>query len=343
MTRRTKIGLFLTDNTIWVIFAILFIGCSFKIPQFFTYGNLINILHHSTPMAMLVLGEGLCLMSGNFDLSIESTLGFAPAIAALMATRWIPGINPSVYIIMTFVVGASIGLFNGYFITKIGINPFLQTLSMLIILRGITYYFIPLSLYDLPRSYTFVGHTRVIGQIPIGLFIAFVVFFLIYILLKKTIFGRSILSVGGNPIASYAAGINIDRVTIVAFILSGLLASGGGFLLAGRQACVTNNMGLNMVMLAFAGTVLGGVSLRGGRGTTLGMLGGVLTLGIIDNSLTLGGVNAYLVYASKGLLIFVAVVVDRSRPAIRRYLFYKEEVEMLRKEIIKTENQHRKR
>jgi len=147
-----------------------------------------------------------------------------------------------------------------------------------------------------------------------------------HILLESTVFGRSIIAIGGNSEASFKRGIRTARITILTFAISGLLASAAGLLATGRQAAVTNIMGQGMVFEAFAAAVLGGVSLKGGSGSVTGMIAGVLILGIINNSLTLLGVSPYLIYATKGFLIFIAILIDRNRINVRNMLFHREEM-----------------
>lgn len=326
MLRSTALLIWINEHIMWVILFILFTLNAIFTDQFFNYGNIINIFFHSAILAMLTLGLGLTLLTGNFDLSVESTMAFSPAVAALMMTHWVPGFSPYLAILITFIIGISIGIFNGFCIAKLSINPFLQTLSMLIILRGFTLFMIPLSIYNLPSAYCFLGRKRIIGNIPIALFFTLFVFVVMYILLERTVFGRSIIAIGGNREASFTRGIRTSRITILTFAISGLLAAMAGLLATGRQAAVTNIMGQGMVFEAFAAAVLGGVSLKGGYGSVPGMIAGILILGIINNSLTLLGVNPYLIYGTKGLLIFIAILVDRNKSNIRNMLFYREEM-----------------
>ncbi len=329
MERRTKVELFLLDNLIWLILAGYFLINALVTPRFFTYNNIINIFYHSTILGMLVLGQGLVLMTGHLDLSIESTLAFAPGIAILLTTKWVLGLNPIIAIILTLLIGALVGLFNGYCITRIGINAFLQTLSMLIILRGLVLYLIPLAIYGLDEAYIFFGRARTFGNIPVAVFLMLGIFVLFDFVLKRTPFGRYLLATGGNARASYISGINTNKSIISAFVLAGLLASVAGLLAAGRQNAVNNTMGDGMVLLSFAGAILGGVSVSGGKGTSIGMLGGTLFLGMISNSLTLLGVNVFIVYALQGLLIFVALVLDRVKVKAEELLFRREMLKKL--------------
>lgn len=330
MPKKLQIELFLLENLIWVILAGFFLLNAIITPMFATYGNLVNIFYHSAIMSMLVLGEGLIMVIGHLDLSIESTLVFAPGVAMLFATRWLPfPLDPVTAIILTLVIGALIGLFNGLCIAKIQVNPFLQTLSMMIILRGLALFLIPLSIFPLDKVYSYAGQARMIGNIPVAIPIVLIIFLIFHFIMQYTSFGRHFMATGGNVKASYISGINTSRMVIYAFIIAGLLAAVAGLLAAGRQNSVSNSMGEGMVLLAFAGAILGGASLEGGKGTPLGMLGGALLLGMISNSLNLLGVGVTLVYATQGALIFLAIVLDRVRIKVRNHLLHQEQVRKL--------------
>lgn len=332
MDRNLKIKIFCLDNMIWLILGVFILICSIFVPYFFNYKNIMNILYHSSFLGILVLAESLALMSGHFDLSIESTLAFAPGIGVLIATKWFPGIHPIFSIIATFLVGAGIGLFNGVCIAKIKINPFLQTLSMLIILRGLVLFLIPFSISNLPEIFVFLGGSKLVMNIPTAIFVMFIIFFLFRFIFKRTRYGRIFIATGGNREASFIAGVDTERIIISAFVLSGTLAAMSGLLVAGRQDAVTNAMGTNWVLLTFAGAVLGGVSLSGGKGTIMGILGGTLFLGVVDNVLTLVGLSVFLVYATKGFLIFIAIVIDQYKTKFRREILQRE---ILQREILK--------
>jgi simple sugar transport system permease protein/ribose transport system permease protein len=330
MSKKLQISLLVLDNLIWVIVAIFFLINAVITPRFATYPNIVNILYHSAILSMLVLGQGLILIIGHLDLSIESTLAFAPGIALLLATRWLPwSLDPFLIILLTLAVGALVGLFNGFCIAKVGVNAFLQTLSVLIMLRGLVLYLVPFSIFPLPKAYTFAGQARMAGNIPVAIPIMLLIYVLFHLFLQYTTYGRNFMATGGNPRASFISGINTQRMVISAFVLAGFLAGIAGLLASGRQGSVSNSMGEGMVLLAFAGAILGGASLDGGKGTPLGMLGGTLLLGMISNSLNLQGVGVTLVYATQGALIFGAIIIDRSRVKIRSSLLHTEQVRRL--------------
>jgi len=296
-------------NLGWVIMIGTLIFGMIFVPYFSAPRNLINILYHSSILGILVLAESLCLLSGNLDLSIESTLAMSVAIPALCMVKWFPSMPPGMGVGLTFLIGLLIGLTNGFFIVKMGINPLLMTLSMLIILRGLMLYLVPMAIAGLPKEYLFIGGAPILDlPLPIVVLIGAYVFF--YFVMKYTNFGRGVYATGGNKIAAFTAGINTDGVVISIFALSGLLASVAGWIMVGRIESVSNIMGEGMVFFAFAGAVLGGLSLKGGIGTISGAFSGVLLLGIIDNLLRLGDVSPYLVHALKGFLILIAITVD---------------------------------
>lgn len=330
MPRKLQIELYLLDNLIWVIIAIFFLINALVTPNFATYGNLVNILYHSAIMSLLVLAQGLVMVIGKLDLSIESTLAFAPGVAMLLTTRWIPGgLDPVTCIFLTLAIGALVGLFNGYCVARIQVNHFLQTLSMLIMLRGMVLFLVPFSIFPLDKVYSYAGQARMAGNIPVAIPIILIIFLIFHLVFQYTPFGRHFMATGGNHRASYIAGINTGRMVIYAFVISGLLAAVAGLLAAGRQGSVSNSMGEGMVLLAFAGAILGGVSLDGGKGTPIGMLGGALLLGMFSNSLNLLGVGVNLVYAATGALIFLAIIIDRVREKLRAYLLHQEQVRKL--------------
>jgi ribose/xylose/arabinose/galactoside ABC-type transport system permease subunit len=331
MKRWMRFELFLLDNLIWVIIMIFFAINALFTPSFLRYENIVNIFYHSAILSMLVLGQGIVLISGNIDLSIESTLAFAPAITMLLATKWIPsGLNPYFSIVLTLAIGTFIGLLNGFFVTRIGINSFIHTLSMLIILRGLTLFLVPFAIFKLGPVYTFLGSARIPGQIPVAVLLMLSIFLIMMAILRNSPFGRYLLATGGNPTAGFISGINTKRMVVFAFMISGCLAAVAGLLAAGRQDAVNNSMGKDLVLFTFAGSILGGCSLSGGKGTAIGILGGALLLGMINNSLTLIGINVFILYATYGVLIFIAVILDRLRVKLRELVFYRENLKKLK-------------
>jgi simple sugar transport system permease protein len=298
-----------------VVVVAMIIG-SFVHDAFLTKANIINILQQSSELAVVVLAEALILVVGKFDLSLESTVGVAPMFAAwLIAAPSIGGkgfgISPYVAIVILLLVGALIGAVNGWLVARLKLNAFMVTLAMLILLRGVT---IGLTdgrtLYDLPHEFIYLGSARWAG-VPASVWIAAVLFLVAGVFLSRHSFGRAIYAVGGNAEAARAAGIRVDRVILIVYIVGSVLAAFAGLLLSGRLASVLSGQGQNMIFTVFAASVIGGISLSGGRGTMFGALTGVVLLGVIGNILTLSRIQPFWIDAAFGAVILVALVLAR--------------------------------
>jgi simple sugar transport system permease protein len=316
LNRTRPVTVFLQKFALLPVVAVAVVIGSFVHDAFLTRANIINILQQSSELAVLVLAEALILVVGKFDLSLESTVGVAPMFAAwLIAAPSIGGkgfgINPYVAVAILLVVGAVIGVVNGWFVAKLRLNAFMVTLAMLILLRGVT---IGLTdgrtLYDLPTAFTYLGSARWLG-VPASVWIAAVLFLGVGLFLSRHSFGRSIYAVGGNAEAARAAGIRVERVIWVVYIAGSVLAAIAGLLLTGRLASVLSGQGQNMIFTVFAASVIGGISLSGGRGTMFGALTGVVLLGVIGNILTLSRIQPFWIDAAFGAVILIALVLAR--------------------------------
>jgi simple sugar transport system permease protein len=287
-------------------------------PAFLTVSNLTGIGQQVSSLGIIVIGESFILLTGGMDLSLESTYGLAPMIAAwliLPISAYGNGsqISPYLGILVLIAVGAAVGLFNGLVIVKGKLNGFIVTLAMTIILYGFQTGIVKgQSLGPLSGPFAYLGSAQW-GSIPVSLVFAVVLFIAAGIFLRYHRGGRAIYAVGGNPDAARAAGINVDRVRIGCYIIGGVLAAVGGLIEAGRVSSVTSDQGYveGIIFQVFAAAVIGGVSLKGGRGNMLGAASGVLLLGIVQNILNLGNVSSYWIFAINGAVILVALVTAR--------------------------------
>ena len=278
--------------------------------------NLLTILQQSSILALLVLAESLVLISGKFDLSLESTVGLAPMIGGYLASTAAVGgsgllLNPYLAILVTLLVGLAIGAFNGFLIVRLGLNAFIVTLSMLILLRGITLGIASgKTLYDLPTPFTYLGSATWLG-VPASIWICGLLFAIGWFILRYHRYGRALYAIGGNADAARAAGIRVRRVSWAVFIIASLLAALAGLLLSGRLGAVTAQQGSNFIFTTFAAAVIGGISLNGGKGSLLGALTGVLLLGIVTNILTLSQIASFWIDATFGAIILLAQSLNR--------------------------------
>jgi simple sugar transport system permease protein len=287
-------------------------------PAFLTVSNLTGIGQQVSSLGVIVIGESFILLTGGMDLSLESTYGLAPMIAAwliLPVGAYGQGaeLSPYIGILVLLAVGAAVGLFNGLVIVKGRLNGFIVTLAMTIVLEGLQNGVVKgQTLAPLSGPFAYLGSAQW-GSIPVSLVVAVAIFILAGVFLRYHRSGRAIYAVGGNPDAARAAGINVDRIRIGCYIIGGVLAAVGGLMEAGRVSAVTGTQGYGegIIFPVFAAAVIGGVSLKGGRGNMLGAATGVLLLGIVQNILNLGNVSSYWIDAINGTVILVALVMAR--------------------------------
>jgi simple sugar transport system permease protein len=285
-------------------------------PVFLHTDNLLNVLQTMSEIALLVLAETLVLIAGRMDLSLESTFGLAPGIAAWLVVA--PGVTHGLGVLpgawavpVTLLVGALIGAFNGLLIVRFKLNGFIVTLGMLIVLRGmLTGISGGKTFFGLPPSMMYLSNTSWLGM-PASIWVTLLAFAAAIVVLGYTRSGRALYAIGGNVDAAKAAGIRTDRVLWLTLVVASALAALGGLLLAGRLASVAASQGSGDIFTVFAAAVIGGVSLNGGKGSMFGAFTGILLLYMIQNVLTLGGVPAQWIAALNGAIILIALVLSR--------------------------------
>lgn len=301
------------DNFVWLLVAALLVVAYITTPVFFKSANLVNILTQSVVLAMLVLAETICLISGYFDMSIESILIFTSVFAAwLMAPHPAASgieLNGIAGLFAIMAAGAIIGAVNGFLIAYMKMNAFIATLAMSIFLLGSC---VTIShgntLGPFPDSFTFFGEGK-IGPIPAPIFVLVVVYLLFNFILKRTPFGRKLYAVGGNPNAAQASGVNVKRIVFFAYVLSGLVSAIGGMVLSGRMGSAVLHMTRDNILYAFAAAVIGGVSPFGGQGRIISVFGGVILLMTINKLLIIAHVDPFLITVASGLIIFIAMLI----------------------------------
>jgi ribose/xylose/arabinose/galactoside ABC-type transport system permease subunit len=294
-----------------VIIVLLVIG-NFIDPVFLTAQNLTNVLQQQTELSLVVLAEAVILMAGKFDLSLESTVGLAPALAVLIVGGALGFALPQgTAIPLTLAIGALIGFVNGFLILKFRLSAFIVTLGMLIVLRGLQVGFTGgRSLFELPDSIAGLGIAVWFG-VPASIWICLAAYLAGIILLGYFRQGRAVYAIGGNVDAARAAGIRTDRVVWWVFVIGSTLAALSGILLAGRLGSIAAAQGQGLIFTVFAAAVIGGISLEGGKGTLFGALCGVIVLGLIQNILTLAGVTGEWIGAIYGAIILAALMLAR--------------------------------
>jgi ribose/xylose/arabinose/galactoside ABC-type transport system permease subunit len=310
----------LLNNLIWILLLGTIVLFSILSDRYLTQTNIINILVHASVLGIMVIGQAFTMLTGNFDLSAESTLGLcALAGAWLITAAGEPAhgsgleLSPIIAVPISVFIGLAIGWLNGFLITRMKMNNFIVTLAMLIVLRGLIFVWTEgLTVSQLPDSYRALGRAR-LGDIPVNIIVLILAFALAFLFTRYTRFGRDLYAVGGNRDAALASGIDPQRRIRQAYLLSGLMAAFAGWMLAGRLGVVVAGLGEGMIFEIQAAAVIGGVSLFGGRGTMLGALGGVLLLSAIDSGLNLMRVSAFWIDTVRGVIILLAMVIDAQK------------------------------
>lgn len=322
------------DNLIWVILTGVILFFATQSDRFLTPTNFRNILVAASVLGLLVVGQSFVLITGNFDLSAESTLGFAALVGLwLIVPAGVPNrggdlmLNPYISIATVLLGGALIGWSIGVLITVFKMNNFIVTLAMLIIIRGAILRFtngqaVTSVNVDEAEVFSYLGHASLftmpwLGRIPASVLVLLAVYAVAYVMLQHRPFGRELYAIGGNRAAALASGINPDRRVRQAYIISGVMAAFAGWMLAGRLGSVQQNLGEGMIFNVFAAAVIGGISLQGGRGSVVGALGGVLLLSVINAGLNLMRVSVFWVQSIQGFVILIAMFIDAQKVRFR--------------------------
>ena len=315
-SKREELLAFLLGNSVWFILIVFFALNAFLTPYFFTVLNFRNILIHSSILGIVVIGESLCLLSGHFDLSVESTLALSAIVGAILIKG---GISVPVSIILMLLSGMLVGLANGVLIRKLGLNAFVATLITYIGIRGTALGIVEgKTIWNLPSSFCFFG-AGTISSFPVQIILLIVLYVIFHFLLINTRFGRHIYLVGDNQVAARVNGVDVDRVVISVFILSGLLSAFAGLVMAGRLNSASPLFGTGMVFEAMSAAIIGGISLQGGVGSLPMALGGVILLSSISNVLNLHAVSPYWIQTIRAIMILLAVVLDSLKRRLMRY------------------------
>ena len=281
--------------------------------NFATLNNWLTIMRNVSTTGFLAIGVMLAIMLGGIDLIGGAMIACSGCLTVVCMERL--GMSMVAAIALGLIVGLVVGFFNGVVIAYTGIHPFVVTLATQSILRGAAYLIadgqpVPL---DANTTFPLIGTGTLGGVVPYPIIYMLIFFFLQYLLLNKTRAGRYIYAVGGNATAAQFSGINIKRVKIMVWTISGVLAAFAGIVLSARMTSGQPSTSVGAETDAIAACVLGGTSMYGGVGCTGGVLIGVLVIGVISNGLTLLHVNSNWQYVAKGIIILLAVYVDMIR------------------------------
>ncbi len=318
------------DRFLWLVIVLIAIFFAWQAPGFISGVNLVNLLLHASVLGLLVIGQSVVLLSGNFDLSIEGNIQLVAVLAAWMMVPvagfeggggWV--LSPFLVIPIILVMGGLIGFVNGLMITRLEMNNFIVTLAMQLVLGGIAF-LVTRGFYisRIPAAFSWLG-SHSFGPIPVQIIFTALAFLVVHYFIRGSRFGRQLYAVGGNREASLASGIDPKAVITKAYILDGVIVAIAGWMLLGRVGQATTKIGLGMTLETVAAAVIGGIALSGGSGSVGGALGGVLLLSVIDDGLNLMHVNAFWIQGVRGFIILLALFIEsqkfRYKPRMRTH------------------------
>jgi ribose transport system permease protein len=302
---RAILSAFLKRFGLLLVYLVLIIGLSMLSNRFLTSSNQINILRQATINGIISVGMTLVILTAGIDLSVGSVLALSAVIGADILKRGIP---VPIAVLAALGVGALAGLANGIIITRGKIPPFIATLGTLTVARGLTLMYTGGQPFTgFPSAFRQIG-AGVLGPIPTPIIIALLVFVGVSIILGRTRFGQYIYLLGDNPVAARLAGINIEFVTVMVYVASGLCAALAGLILIARLDSAQPVIGMGYEFNAIAAVVVGGTSFFGGEGTLFGTLLGTLLIETLSNGLNLLNVSPLWEQVVKGLVIALALL-----------------------------------
>ena len=277
-------------------------------PNFLSVSNITNVFTQVSVNAIIAIGMTFVILTGGIDLSVGSTLAISGAVGASIVKS--TG-NVFLAIIVAAVIGIAVGLINGLLVSKGKLQAFIVTLATMTIFRGATLVFTdgtPIS--KLPEAFVKIGNGK-LGFMPIPVIITIIIAIIAVYALSQTRFGRYLYALGGNEDASRLSGINTDKIKTLVYVVSGFASAIAGVIITSRIGSASPNAGTGFELDAIAAVVIGGTSLAGGEGTITGTLIGALIIGVLNNGLNLMNVSPLYQSIVKGLVILIAVLLDK--------------------------------
>lgn len=304
------------DNIVWVLLLIGVIVFIILKPTYFnplTNLNLyLNIPMQASVMGVMTIGLAGTILLGDIDLSCVGIMAVSAATGILMFKSGYVPIPIAMIIILA--MGALLGWLNGILIAKLKAVALIETLAMNTTLAGVVLAITKGRTITInERGYTFLGQGKLFGSLSYLVIIFVLVYILMYFVWNRTALGRSLFAVGGNAKCAKVSGINVDRIRIAAFTMSGLMSGLAGLMLSSKMGSINSVFGSSYSMDIIAAAVIGGTSLAGGVGKVSGVLGGVLLLNFVQVGLQVFGMDSYYVQAATGLIILLAVLIDSFR------------------------------
>lgn len=298
---------FLMKYIMYLFLILMCIVLAIASDKFLTVRNLMSIVKQISIQSIVAIGMTMIIISGNIDLSVGSLVALCSVVGAMMMNKGVPAV---VAIVASLVIGALAGFITGGVTAKLKLHSFLVTLALMTAFRGLAQTLTngrPVA--GLPSSFGKIASAN-IGPVPILVIYMIVLYAIFMYMMKYTAFGRSIYAVGSNQESARLSGINIDMVKTMVFVISGALCGLAGVLLTAKVRSGDPTCANGWEMDTIAGAIIGGTDMMGGEGKLGGTIIGLLFVGILANGMVLLGVSAYMQSVIKGLVIFLAVIIN---------------------------------
>ena len=313
---RDKVMLFFVEKIAWFL-AILFyvIFAVLKPTGMLRWDMLVFIIYSAVPLGFIVLAESICLISGNFDLSVGMMTGFIGMVAGVIMISWLPDTIPApLTILLPLILGLGCGALNGSLVGFLGLNPFLATLGTSMVFFGGNLLIHPYPIYgtDLPKIYTMIGNNEVIS---LSVFVATLI--VLWFVLRSIRFGAHLYALGAGPKTASMLGINKSRMYFFVYLIAGFFCGMSALFYTGFLLAIDPYAGSTDLLPAFAAAVIGGISLKGGRGSVVNAVAGLILLGIIGSGLSMFAVTPYLRQFAYGCLVIAAIIINKLRDSVR--------------------------
>lgn len=315
MKQNSKTSAFISSNVLILFLIVLCIVMSILKPTFITPENITNVLIQVSINALLATGMTFVILTGGIDLSVGSVAALSGVLAAYVI-KLIPTASVGLSLLITLLVALGVafiaGSIVGLAVSRLNVAPFISTLAMLSIARGMAYIITDgKPIFELADSFKWMGQYRLFGSIPMLVLLVAVVMLIAYILLSRTPYGRYIYAVGSSEHVAYLSGVNSRNIKYSVYVISAFLAALGGIALSSKLGTGQPSGAVGYELDAIAAVVLGGTSLSGGKGGIGKTVVGVLTIGVINNGLNLLQVNTYWQQIIMGAIILIAVIMDQ--------------------------------
>ncbi len=290
-----------------LVIIIIIIIASVLNPNFLTLRNILNIMQQISILGILTMCMSLLMLSGGLDISIGNMAGL---IAIVFARMLLTGKSIFLSVIVALALGMIFGFINGLIIAKSKVTPLIITLGMNYVFLGIALIVGGGRPQSIIGQFEFLGQSKIGGVVPVAIIMFLLIFAFSFFLRKYTKYGRRLNAIGGNSLAAYLSGINVDLHVISIYTLSGLIVGFAALTLISRLGMVQADVGANLALQALAAAIIGGITFEGGKGSLVGAFFGVLLLGILSNSLNIIGVSSFTQTIVLGAIIVIATVIS---------------------------------